>query len=155
MVDIFSASWAVVRDCIVVEMPHDPPSRTAQHLSFRHPSATLLTPFGELLQPRSQLLCVGPAFDLELAVLRLATIVIKTQKGRTFGFHASPLRVSARESPKLKSLGLFLGQLQVKAFQPLPEQPLEVDRVLPILKASYKVVGIPKEIRLIKLIMII
>ncbi len=67
--------FAVIRDGVVTQMADHAGAGLPDHLSFSQYAAGLSGPRREIAQALCQLLTAGAAFDLEISVPRLPTVV--------------------------------------------------------------------------------
>ena len=113
------APLCVIRDGVVVQVPLYAQSGALKHLAFAQLVPRAARPIGELAQTALELLAAGCAFDLEVSVLGLPTIVRKTQKTELLRLLPAPVRSASGKASELEAAGLLHRQLQAESLQPL------------------------------------
>jgi len=147
-VDIVAAPFRVIRYGVVAQVAHQSSAGLPDHLPFPQYAAGFLRPRRELSQTLSQLLPAGPAFHLEVSLLRLPAIMRESQKGELLRFPAPCPRVLSGEASECQAVRLLLGESQPELIEPLAKFLTKLLRILCVLEACQKVVGVPIIVRL-------
>lgn len=134
-------------DRIIVQVACDTDLSLAKHLAFPDPSSGMACPVCERSQALPQFLATRSAFDLEVPLLGLATIVRETKKGELLGLLAPLVRRFPSKTTELDASGLLHCQRQPKFTQPVGQLLEERLGIASVLKTRQKVIGKAKVVR--------
>ena len=110
-------SLAVIRDGVVTQMADHAGASLPYHLSLSQYAAGGAGPRREFAQALFQLLTAGAAFNLEISIPRLPTVMCEAEKGKFLRFLAVLLRILARVAPELDAVRFLDGQFQSESLQ--------------------------------------
>ena len=146
--DIVGTPFQVIRYGVVAQMAQHSNPCLPEHLPFPQYMSGFLCPVGELVQALPQLLTAGSALYLKVSFSGFPTIMRKSQKGELLGFLASLVRILPCKPPEFHASCLLLRQFQPKPFEPVLKTSLKTLRIVPVLKAGYKIISEAKIVRL-------
>ena len=147
-VNIATAFVRVIRYRVVIQMPAHPSHCCVQHLRLAQSAPVPASPVRKVVQAEPELLSAGAPFELEMSLAHLAAIMGESQKGELLGLLPLAACVGPCKPAKFNALCLFRRQFQTKPLQSVFQLFPECYCFGFVLKASRKIIGKAKVVRL-------